>query len=210
MSKTTMKQVTEAAKAADMAISEALEAVEPAYRRALETAQARLADMERRADQGAEREKLIAILDDAVAQYGMDATTASNVVQQYIAGVAARKNITQTQAQSGDYLLASLRGNTWDWPEEQRKKSLVALMMAAGGHADPGLAVITRDHLDAVSIKDLAVHAALLAPAAVDKAQGEIEKLRREENEARDMLAAVEQAAPRLDTIFDYTNEGAA
>lgn len=205
-----LKQLEELIAKADIAALKAADLVQPAYAKALATAEKLLADLTAAIESSNRKQLLCDVIEEAIAARAENASPAklemaSLVLAQYVATeVAARASNSPTfispaaQQRDGRFILGSFSRFSLGMPPAQREKALEALMLAATGRIDPGLIQFPDDWTQSVSPQAVEEMAQILDPDRCARLYEELSELTTRRLAVIRYIDALQQAKPSL------------
>lgn len=186
----------------DEAQRKAVEAVRPAYDKALQATQALRESVTGTVDEDAQRERLRKIVEAAAGKVfntKADLQMAGLVVLQHANAVADQPGLDAALARDGKWLIGSMMNNVRYHKAEQRPKVAAALVVAANNNGvETGLIEFPQAWWTYPSLKNMEAMAELMNPEAVATMRAEQEEQAALLAEALRLEDALKQAQPRL------------
>lgn len=202
-----LTEVKKLVTAQDDAQRQAVEAVRPAYERALQATQALRESVTGTVDEDAQRECLRKIVEAAAGKVfntNADLQMAGLVVGQHAAAVADQPGLDAALARDGKWLIGSMVNNVRYHNAEQRPKVVAALVVAASGKGvETGLIEFPQAWWTFPSLKNMEIMAELMNPEAMATMRAEQEEQAALLAEALRLEDALKQARPALFVVGD-------
>lgn len=191
----------------DEAQRKAVEAVRPAYEKALQATQALRDSVTGTIDDDAQRERLRKIVEAAAGKMfstKAELQMAGLVVGQHAAAVADQPGLDAALARDGKWLIGSMMNNVRYHKAEQRPKVVAALVVAASGDGvETGLIEFPQAWWTFPSLKNMEAMAELMNPETVATMRAEQEEQAALLAETMRLEDALKQARPALFVVGD-------